>query len=104
MAKRDDIKVLMKEEIQKMLKDFPGWAEKDNKIFKEFKFQNFMNALSFIVKLSSFFERNDHHPDITIMYSKVKFELQRFDIGGKITNLDFMIAKEIEREYASKTT
>lgn len=95
-------KALSEEEIKQELKSLPSWVYKDNKISKELKFENFMDAISFIVKLSSFFEQNDHHPDILISYSKVRFDLQRFDIGGKVTNLDFVTAREIERAYASR--
>jgi len=69
------------------------------KISKEFKFEDFMGSLNFVNKLAPFCEREDHHPDIHIFYSKILFELQRFDIGGKITDKDFAVAQEIERLY-----
>ncbi|MBS3079761.1 4a-hydroxytetrahydrobiopterin dehydratase [Candidatus Pacearchaeota archaeon] len=94
-----DLDILNENEISSRLNDFPGWNYKNNKISKEFKFRDFMDCLSFIVKISSIFEINDHHPDIHIYYSKIVFELQRFDIGGKVTNLDFKIAKIIEDSY-----
>ena len=90
---------LSDEEIEKELKSLPGWEYKDNKISKEFRFGNFMESISFIIRLSSFFEQNNHHPDIIISYAKVKFDLQRYDIDGKVTDLDFLTAKEIERVY-----
>ena len=31
-----------------------------------------------------------------------RFELQRFDIGGKVTDLDFTIAKGIEQKYSKR--
>ena len=95
----EDIKILNEKEINDLLKSFPGWKYKDNKISKEFKFEDFMGCLTFIVKLAPIFEMNDHHPDIHIFYSKILFELQRFDFGGKVTDMDFKIAKEIERTY-----
>ena len=99
---REDIKILTDEEINEGLKELLGWEYKSDKIFKEFKFKDFMDALSFIVKLSSIFEINDHHPDMHIYYSKILFELQRFDIGGKVTDLDLKIAKEIELKYKER--
>lgn len=97
---RKDIKILSKEEILMRLKDFPGWSYEDDKIKKEFKFRDFMDSLSFIVRLSSVFEINDHHPDMHIFFSKILFELQRFDIGGKVTNVDFETARIIENAYS----
>jgi 4a-hydroxytetrahydrobiopterin dehydratase len=98
----EDIKILDEEEIKKGLIDLPGWEYKDNKIFKQFEFEDFMDSLVFIVRLAPFFEKNDHHPDIHIFYSKILFELQRFDIGGKVTNIDILTAKEIERVYSKR--
>lgn len=96
---RPDIHILSEEQIQEKLEDFPGWEYKENKILKEFKFNDFMDVLAFIVKLSPFFEKNDHHPNIHIYYSKVLFELSRWDVGGKVTDMDFITAKEIERIF-----
>src|SRR4051812_34856308 len=94
--------ILSQEEIDQQLKDVPGWTFKDNKISKEFKFNDFMDVLNFINKLAPFCENMDHHPDIHIFYSKVLFELQRFDVGGKVTDKDFQVAREIERLYKER--
>ena len=75
---------LSREEIQEKLKKLPGWEYVDDKIKKEFKFNDFMDSLGFINKMAPFFEKMDHHPDTHIFYNKVLFELQRFDIGGKV--------------------
>jgi len=96
-----EVKILTKEEIQEGLKSLPGWVYKDSKISKEFKFIDFMGSLDFINKLAPFCEAQDHHPDVHIFYSKVLFELQRFDVGGKVTDKDFIIAHQIEKLYKS---
>lgn len=97
-----DIKILTQEEIKEALKELPGWDYKENKISKEFKFADFMGSLNFINALAPFCEANDHHPDMHIFYNKILFELQRFDIGGKVTDRDILVAKEIERLYKEK--
>ncbi len=93
---------LSKKEILEKLKKLPGWEYADNKIKKEFRFNDFMDSLGFINKMAPFFEKMDHHPDTHIFYSKVLFELQRFDIGGKVTDRDFKVASEIERVYRQR--
>jgi len=95
--------ILSEEEIQKRLPDLKGWTYSDNKLHKEFKFKDFMDSLNFVVGLAPFFEAQDHHPDIHIFYSKILFELQRFDIGGKVTDKDFIVAEKIERVYSGRT-
>lgn len=98
----ENVVPLSEEEIQKELKTVPGWTYKDNKISKQFKFDDFMDAIHFIDKAAMFFEAEDHHPDMTINYSKVLFELQRYDIGGKVTNKDFIIARKLEELFKEK--
>jgi 4a-hydroxytetrahydrobiopterin dehydratase len=95
----EDLQILEEDEILERLKDLPGWEYKNNKIYKEFTFKTFMDAVAFIVKLAPISEKNDHHPDIHIFYKKILLELQRFDVGGKVTARDFFIASEIERLY-----
>lgn len=94
--------ILSEEQIQEELKTLQGWEYKEHKISKEFKFNDFMDVLNFVNSLAPFCEANDHHPDIHIFYSKVLFELQRFDVGGKVTDKDFLIAREIERLYSQR--
>ena len=94
------IHILTQEQIQEELKSLEGWDYKDDKISKEFKFTDFMGSLNFINALAPYCQEHDHHPDVHIFYSKVLFELQRFDVGGKVTDKDIMVAKEIERLYS----
>ena len=95
-----DLKPLTHKEIKAKLAKFPGWKFKDNKISKQFPFKSFTRALVFVNKLRPFCNRIDHHPDIHIYYKKINFELQRFSIGGKVTERDFTVARQIERLYA----
>lgn len=97
-----DLQTLNPDEIQKRLKEFPGWKFANEKISKEFKFPSFREALDLVNELQPFCDRIDHHPDIHIYYKKIIFDLQRFSVGGKVTERDFTIAKEIERLYAAK--
>ena len=94
--------ILTEEQIKEGLKNLPGWNFADDKISKEFTFNDFMDSLGFINKMAPVFEENDHHPDIAIMYSKVRFGLHRFDVGGKVTDRDLFIAGEIEKACASR--
>ncbi len=94
--------ILTEEQITSELASLPGWEYKDDKIFKEFQFKDFLDGLAFINKLSSYFEEVDHHPDLHIFYNKILFELQRFDIGGKVTDRDIQVAHKIEDEFEKK--
>ena len=92
--------ILSQEEIDNKLKELLGWQFADDKISKQFEFKDFMDSLGFVNSMAPFFESMDHHPDMHIFYSKVLFELQRFDAGGKVTDRDFTVASEIEKKYS----
>lgn len=98
----ESVNILTESEIAQQIKELPGWVYKDNKISKECKFTDFMGSVNFINALAPFCESIDHHPDIHIFYNKVLFELQRFDVGGKVTDKDFMVAHQIEKLYKNK--
>ena len=95
-------KILTEEEIKQALPSIPGWDYADDKLSKEFEFADFVGSLSFINRLVAFFQEMDHHPDVHIFYSKVKMELQRFDVGGKVTDRDILVAQQIDKTYATE--
>lgn len=98
MAKAN-IPSLNETEIKQKLKEIPGWEYRDNKLAREFKFKDFNYSLNFIDSLAEIFEETDHHPDIHIYYSRVIFELNTHSAGNKVTEIDFIVAAEINRVY-----
>ena len=98
----DKPKALTAEEIQAALPSIPGWSYADDKLTKEFEFADFVGSLSFLNRLVAYFQEMDHHPDVHIFYSKVKLELSRFDVGGKVTDRDVEVAKKINETYATE--
>lgn len=95
-------KILSEEEVRLALERLPGWDYAESKLFKELQFTDFVDTLSFINSLVAYFEIMDHHPDVHIYYSKAKFELTRYDAGGKVTDRDIEVAKKIEEVYSSR--
>jgi len=62
---------------------------------KEFPFENFKRGMAFAQEVALVAERENHHPDICIQYTKVIVELSTHDIGGLSEN-DFIMAAKIE--------
>lgn len=92
-----EVKILSQEEIEKELKKLSGWEQQGDKIIKWFKFKNFMEAVNFTYQLAPVFEKMEHHPDLSIFFDKILFELQSHDAGGKITHKDLETARAIEK-------
>lgn len=90
------ITALSEEEIQKALSELPGWAYNDDKLWKKFQFENFKEAMSFIVRVGFEAEALSHHPNIFNVYNTVSIGLQTHDAGNKVTTSDTVLAKAIE--------
>lgn len=94
-----DLIPLEEREVKSRLKSLSGWTYKSDKIKKTYEFASFTEAVQFINGLVMFCNYPDHHPDMIINYKKVRFELTRFDIGGKVTARDFTVAQKIEDNF-----
>ncbi len=83
------------EQIAQKLKPLPGWEYKNNAISKIFKFKEFLHGIEFVQKVAEIAEAADHHPDITINYTRVAFLCTTHDASG-VTDKDFKLADNIE--------
>lgn len=90
---------LRKEEILQELENLSGWEYKEDKIRKEFAFENFRDAMGFITRLSYEAEEQVHHPEIFNVYNTVDISLSTHDAGDKVTEKDITLAKTIESLY-----
>ena len=91
------IKPMERSDAQDYIDESYGWtlSEDAKKIFKEYKFQDFIGAVNFVDRVADIAEEEGHHPDIHIYYNKVLLELTTHAIGGLSTN-DFIVAAKVE--------
>jgi 4a-hydroxytetrahydrobiopterin dehydratase len=83
-------------EIEKALKELPGWRHEGETLIKEFRFGSFREAISFMVRVAFEAESLDHHPDWTNVYSRVVIRLCTHDSGSKVTGKDVELARRIQ--------
>jgi len=79
------------------LKELKGWKlTNDNKmIYREFKVQDFIEAIDLINRIADIAEDEKHHPNIHLTdYRKLRVELTTHDVGGLSEN-DFIEAGKI---------
>jgi 4a-hydroxytetrahydrobiopterin dehydratase len=87
---------LSQKQIKSNLSKFPGWNLEKDAIVKQFKFKDFIEALSFVNSVGLESEKMDHHPDILMFaWNKVKITISTHSAGG-ITEKDFSLAQKIE--------
>lgn len=83
--------------IKKELENIIGWQYKNNSITKEYEFEDFKSAVSFIVKVAFEAEALQHHPEIYNVYNKVVLTLSTHDDGNIVTQKDLDLAAQINK-------
>lgn len=68
----------------------------DHQLEREFKFPDFKSALDFTNKVGAIAESENHHPDITLGWGKVKITLFTHAVDGLSDN-DFILAAKIDK-------
>lgn len=73
-----------------------SWIEHDNKLQKEFVFENFVQAFSFMTRVAFEAEKLNHHPEIYNVYNRVSLSLNTHDKGNIVTAIDHELAAKID--------
>ena len=83
---------LSQADIDEKLKNLPGWSVVNEKLHKEFQFNDFNQAFGFMTRAAMEIEKMNHHPEWFNVYNKITIELTTHDAGG-ITENDVNLAK-----------
>ncbi len=83
---------LSQADIDEELKGLPGWSVVNEKLHKEFQFDDFNQAFGFMTRAAMEIEKMNHHPEWLNVYSKITVELTTHDAGG-ITKNDVNLAR-----------
>ncbi len=74
-----------------------GWKiVNQHHLEREFKFDNFRQALDFTNEVGELAERVNHHPDIYLAWGKVKLTLWTHKIDG-LSESDFVFAAKVDQ-------
>ncbi|MEO6976138.1 MAG: 4a-hydroxytetrahydrobiopterin dehydratase [Gallionella sp.] len=72
------------------------WSIKEEKLYREFKFPDFVFAFGFMTKVAILAEKANHHPEWSNIYNSVVINLTTHEAGG-ISKRDFELAQEISK-------
>lgn len=86
--------------IESRLAELEGWQRNGDAIERSITFDSFMEAISFINRISDHAEMADHHPEIFNVYNTVDLTLTTHDADG-LTQKDFDLAQKIDGEVLS---
>ena len=83
------------DEIDARLGQLEGWRREGDAIAKEFEQGDFAGSVGFVNRLTPVAEELNHHPDLTISWSKVTVTISTHSEGG-LTENDFELAGKID--------
>lgn len=81
--------------IRTRLASRPGWTLDKGQITRTFVAPSFAAGIARVVAVGFAAEKADHHPEITIRYTRITFALSTHDAKG-ITERDFALAAQID--------
>jgi 4a-hydroxytetrahydrobiopterin dehydratase len=87
---------LSMDESRDLARDVPGWSLSEQRIERDFKFEDFRAAMAFVNRVAEAANEQDHHPDLQITYSRVRILLSTHAVGGLSRN-DFILAAKIDQ-------
>lgn len=74
-----------------------GWRlAEEHHLEREYTFPDFAEALAFVNRVGEIAETENHHPDIHLMWGKVRILIWTHKIDG-LTESDFILAAKIDR-------
>jgi 4a-hydroxytetrahydrobiopterin dehydratase len=74
-----------------------AWEREGDEIVREWRFENFAEAIAFVNKVAEAAEEVNHHPDILVHgWNKVRLSLTNHAVGG-LTETDFEVAARFDR-------
>ena len=88
--------LLSDEEIGSRLRPL-DWERDGDEIVREWRFENFAEAIAFVNRVADVAEEANHHPDIFVHgWNKVRLSLTNHSAGG-LTETDFEMARRLDQ-------
>ena len=89
------MKKIPQKKIENLLSRIPLWRQMDDKLVRTYEFKDFPTGITFIDRVALVAEEMNHHPDITIRYTKIKFVLTTHS-EKMLTENDFILAAKVD--------
>ena len=87
--------VLSDDQVRQELAGIPGWELADGQIVRQYRFDDFRQAVAFVVRVAFEAEAANHHPDLDVRYNRVRVALSTHSEGG-ITAKDLDLARAVD--------
>jgi 4a-hydroxytetrahydrobiopterin dehydratase len=86
---------LTPEQLTALPQQLPRWQLAGDKLRRELRFADFVEAFGFMAKVALIAEAMGHHPEWSNVWNRVVIELTTHDTGG-LSSLDLELARRID--------
>jgi 4a-hydroxytetrahydrobiopterin dehydratase len=90
-------------DVQRQLAALPGWTARGDRLVREYRFADFVEAFGFMASVALVAERMGHHPEWSNVWNTVRVELTTHDAGG-ITAADLALAAAMDQLAGARAT
>ncbi len=78
-----------------LLAQLDGWHREGATLTKTFRFANYHETMAFVNATAWISHREDHHPDLLVLYNRVVMTYSTHAVGGLSEN-DFICAARVD--------
>ena len=87
---------LSEQEIEEALAELPGWSLQDGKFHKTYEFDDFSEAVGWMMRVALEAEKLNHHPDWCNSWNEVRVNLMTHAVGA-LSEHDVALAQKMEQ-------
>jgi 4a-hydroxytetrahydrobiopterin dehydratase len=73
-----------------------NWKESNDKLVKTFYFKNYVEVMKFVNEVMDIANKQNHHPDMSVYYDKVKLSITDHD-KGKVSDKCHKFVDEVNK-------
>ena len=73
-----------------------NWKEVNNKLIKTFNFKDYIEVMAFVNEVMKIANKQNHHPDMSVYYDKVKLSITDHD-KGKVSDKCHKFVDEVNK-------
>lgn len=102
MTDQQTVVALAKTEGLRLMKDMgldAHWSWAEDRLQRDFLFENFVQAFGFMAKVAVLAEKMNHHPEWSNVYNRVSIALTTHDAGNRVSLKDLQLAQAIESAW-----
>lgn len=94
---RGGVPPLAGKDLEELARQVPGWEiVEEHHLKREFRFENFREALEFVNRIGELADVQGHHPDVSFGWGRAEVVIFTHAIDA-LTESDFILAAKINR-------